>query len=140
MKEKDFHYTSLYLYDKTMVSELEQDFCESGIRSKSQYLTHLIGLGLSAKKNGIQGTDMSVMTTDLKEIKSLVSELQNQVLKYQSESEIYKALICYLHYLIECIIYEEIPNFEQTEQGLHDVLPSRLQDRLRRIRKEFNNA
>ena len=60
MKEKNFNYTSLYLYDRDLVDELEQDFRSSDIRSKSQYLTHLIGLGLQVRKNG--NTDYKMIT------------------------------------------------------------------------------
>lgn len=123
-----------------MVDELEKDFKESGIRSKSQYLTHLIGLGLNAKKSTTAIADIAGIAQELQSIKSLVSDLQRQILREQTENEIYKELLCYLHYLLECIIYEEEPNYEQTELGIHDILPTRLYDKLKKLREVYGVA
>ena len=141
MKEKNFNYTSLYLYDRDLVDKLEQDFRSSDIRSKSQYLTHLIGLGLQVRKNGNTETaNMDYIARELNDIKVFVSNLQRTVMREFAESEVYKDLLCYITYLVKCIIYEQEPNEERTELGFSYTLPSDLYYKLKNIQRRYGVA
>ncbi len=140
MKEKNFGYTSLYIYDKPMLKALKQDFEESGITMKSQYLTHLIGLGLSVRQNERQNAEISAMAKDLDEVKKALFDLQNQVLKDQAENTVYKKLLCYLQYLMECAIFEEFPNYERAAKGEFDKLPYWLECKRKEIREKYEGA
>ena len=50
MKQKNFYYSTLYIYDKVLADALAEDFVKSGERSKSKYLADLIAAGLAAKQ------------------------------------------------------------------------------------------
>lgn len=141
MKEKNFNYTSLYLYDRDLVRELERDFKNSDIRSKSQYLTHLIGLGLQARKNGNTETaNMDCIARELNDIKVAVSNLQQTVMREQAENEVYKELLCYIMYLVKCVIYKQEPNDESTIKGFNYTLPYPLFYKLLNIQRRFGVA
>ena len=47
MKQKDFYYSTLYIYDKALTDALRTDFTKSGGRNKTAYLADLISLGLN---------------------------------------------------------------------------------------------
>lgn len=141
MKEKNFNYTSLYLYDRDLVNELERDFRTSDIRSKSQYLTHLIGLGLQVRKNGNTETaNIDYIARELNDIKVSVSNLQRTVMREQAESAVYKDLLCYITYLVKCIIYGQEPNDERTDNGFNYTLPAPLFYKLIQIQRRFGVA
>ena len=138
MKEKNFNYTSLYLYDRDLVDELERDFKSSDIRSKSQYLTHLIGLGLQVRKNSNTETaNMDYIARELNDIKVSGSNLQQTVMREFAESEVYKDLLCYVMYLVKCVIYKQEPNDERTDNY---TLPAPLFYKLLQIQRRYGVA
>ena len=49
MKQKDFYYSTLYIYDKVLAAALAEDITKSGERSKYKYLADLIAAGLVAR-------------------------------------------------------------------------------------------
>lgn len=141
MKEKNFNYTSLYLYDKDLVDELEKDFAESGIRSKSQYLTHLIGLGLQTRKNGNTETvNMDNTTREIAEIKCALLSLQHSLLKEHVSNSAYQILLCNMNYLIECLLFEDEFNLVAWERGDFNGLPDRIATIYERLKEEANIA
>ncbi|MBO5046760.1 MAG: hypothetical protein J6C93_07850 [Clostridia bacterium] len=141
MKEKNFNYTSLYLYDRDLVDELERDFIESGIRSKSQYLTHLIGLGLQTRKNGNTETaNMDNITREITEIKRALLSLQHSFLKEHVPNSAYQILLCNMNYLIECLLFGDEVNFVAWERGDFDGLPDRIATIYERLKEEANIA
>lgn len=141
MKKQNFGTTSLTLYNKSLMEELEKDMHESGIHSKNQYLTHLIELGLQARKNNRpEKQNLDTIGQELKEIKKIVSDLQCRVLREQLENTVYKSLLCYLYYLLECIIYEREPNESWAKLGLCDELPDHLNERLKELREVYDIA
>lgn len=141
MKEKNFNYTSLYLYDRDLVDKLERDFAESGIRSKSQYLTHLIGLGLQIRKNGnTETTNMDNITREFDEIKQSLFALQTAFLKEHVSDSAYQILLCNMNYLIECLLFGDEVNFVAWERGDFDGLPDRIATIYERLKGETNIA
>ena len=138
MKEKNFNRTTLNLYDRQLVEQLEQDFTASGMRSKSEYFTSLIKLGLQAKSIS---NEIINLTEQINVTQRKIDELQKLVLREQSENEVYKSLLCNLYYLIETYcLYSELPNYEQMEMGFCDHLPDRLYEKLRKLREVFGAA
>lgn len=87
MKQKDFYYSTLYIYDKTLNDALTADFARNGERSKSKYLTNLIALGLTAKKQRAELSDRD-KTEDLYEKLSLIDKRERKV----QTAEEYKAI------------------------------------------------
>lgn len=141
MKEKNFNYTSLYLYDRDLVDELERDFAESGIRSKSQYLTHLIGLGLQVRKNGNTETaNMGSIIREVTEIKRALLSLQHALIKEHVSYSVYQILLCNMNYLIECLLFGDVFDIIGWEQGKYDGLPYRIANIYERLREETNIA
>lgn len=143
MKQKDFYYSTLYIYDKTLNDALTADFAESGIRSKTAYLADLIALGLTAKKQHAELSDRD-KTEDLYEKLSLIDkrldELQWIILSDQTEKEIYRILLCNVYYLLESIVYDGIFNGKCLEAGLYDVLPPRLYRQFDRLKEAYRRA
>ena len=141
MKEKNFNYTSLYLYDRDLVDELERDFAESGIRSKSQYLTHLIGLGLQTRKNGNTETaNMDSIIREITEIKRALLSLQHALIKEHISNSAYQILLCNMNYLIGCLLFGDEVNFVAWERGDFDGLPDRIATIYERLKEETNIA
>lgn len=141
MKEKNFNYTSLYLYDRDFVDELERDFAESGIRSKSQYLTHLIGLGLQTRKNGNTETaNMDSIIREITEIKRALLSLQHSFLKEHISNSAYQILLCNISYYIECLLFGDVFDIIGWEQGKYDGLPDRIATIYERLKEETNIA
>ena len=141
MKEKNFNYTSLYLYDRDLVDELERDFAESGIRSKSQYLTYLIGLGLQTRKNVYTETaNMDSIKREIVEIKRALLSLQQDFLKEHLSDSAYQILLCNMNYLIECLLFGDEVNFVAWERGDFDGLPDRVATIYERLKGDTNIA
>ena len=141
MKEKNFNYTSLYLYDRDLVDELEKDFAESGIRSKSQYLTNLIGLGLQIRKNGNTETaNMDNITREITEIKEALLSLQTAFLKEHVSNRAYQILLCNMSYFIECLLFGDEFNLVAWERGDFDGLPDRISAIYERLKEDANIA
>lgn len=143
MKQKDFYYSTLYIYDKTLNDALAADFAKSGDRSKSKYLADLIALGLTAKKQRAELSDCD-KTTDLYEKLSLIEkrldELHRFVLSDQTEKEIYRILLCNVYYLLDSLAYGEVFNGECLDAGLYDVLPPRLYKQLNKLKEVYRRA
>lgn len=143
MKQKDFYYSTLYIYDKTLNDALTADFAESNERSKSKYLTDLISLGLTAKKQRAELSDCD-KTADLygklTVIEKRLEELQRFILSDQTEKEIYRILLCNVYYLLDSIAYGEVFNGECLDAGLYDVLPHRLYKQLNKLKETCRRA
>lgn len=143
MKQKDFYYSTLYIYDKTLNDALTADFAESGERSKSKYLADLIALGLAAKKQRAQLSDCD-KTADLygklSSIEKRLDELQRFILSDQTEKEIYRILLCNVYYLLDSLAYGEVFNGECLDAGLYDVLPPRLYKQLNKLKETYRRA
>lgn len=143
MKQKDFYYSTLYIYDKTLNDALAVDFAGSGERSKSKYLADLIALGLTAKKQRSELSECD-KTADLYEklssIEKQLDELQRFILSDQTEKEIYRILLCNIFYLLESIVYGEVFNGECLDAGLYDVLPPRLYKQLNNLKEAYRRA
>lgn len=143
MKQKDFYYSTLYIYDKTLNDALTADFAKSGERSKSKYLTDLIALGLTAKKQRAELSDCD-KTADLygklTVIEKRLDELQRFILSDQTEKEIYRILLCNVYYLLDSLAYGEVFNGECLDAGLYDVLPPRLYRQFDRLKEAYRRA
>lgn len=143
MKQKDFYYSTLYIYDKTLNDALTADFAESNERSKSKYLTDLISLGLTAKKQRAELSDCD-KTADLygklTVIEKRLEELQRFIFSDQTEKEIYRILLCNVYYLLDSIAYGEVFNGECLDAGLYDVLPHRLYKQLNKLKETCRRA
>lgn len=138
MKEKNFNRTTLNLYDRKLVEQLEQDFTASGMRSKSEYFASLIKLGLQAKS--ISGEIVN-LTEQMNGMQARLEELQTHVLKEQTESKIYKKLLCNIYRIIEgYCMYGELPSDEQMAYGLCDHLPDRLFYKLEKLLEVYGAA
>lgn len=143
MKQKDFYYSTLYIYDKTLNDALTADFAGSGERSKSKYLADLIALGLTAKKQCAELFDCD-KTADiygkLSSIEKRLDELQWFTLSDQTEKEIYRILLCNVYYLLDSLAYGEVFNGECLDAGLYDVLPPRLYKQLNKLKEVYRRA
>ena len=85
MKQKDFYYSTLYIYDKVLADALAEDFAKSGERSKSKYLADLIAAGLAAKQ---RASPNSAANTE--EFSYRISALERQISTMQSSAAIYQ--------------------------------------------------
>lgn len=143
MKQKDFYYSTLYIYDKTLNDALTADFAKSGERSKSKYLADLIALGLTAKKQRAELSDCD-KTADiygkLSLIEKRLDEMQRFILSDQTEKEIYRILLCNVYYLLDSLAYGEVFNGECLDAGLYDVLPPRLYKQLNKLKEAYRRA
>lgn len=143
MKQKDFYYSTLYIYDKTLNDALTADFAASGERSKSKYLADLIALGLTAKKQRAELSDRD-KTADIYEklssIEKRLDELQRFILSDQMEKEIYRILLCNVYYFLDSLAYGEVFNGECLDVGLYDVLPPRLYKQLNKLKEVYCRA
>lgn len=143
MKQKDFYYSTLYIYDKILNDALTADFAESGERSKSKYLADLITLGLTAKQQRAALSDCD-KTADLYGKLSLIEkrldEMQWFILSDQTDKEIYRVLLCNVFYLLDSLAYGEVFNGELLDAGLYDVLPPRLYKQLNKLKEVYRRA
>lgn len=143
MKQKDFYYSTLYIYDKTLNDALTADFAKSGERCKTTYLSDLIALGLTAKKQRAELSDCD-KTADiygkLSSIEKRLDELQRFILSDHTEKEIYRILLCNIFYLLDSIAYGEVFNGECLDAGLYDVLPPRLYKQLNKLKEAYRRA
>lgn len=143
MKQKDFYYSTLYIYDKTLNDALTADFAKSGERSKSKYLSDLIALGLTAKKQHaeLSACDKTAnLYGKLSAIEKHLDELQRLILSDQTEKEIYRILLCNIYYLLDSLAYGELFNGECLDAGLYDVLPPRLYKQLNKLKDAYRRA
>lgn len=143
MKQKDFYYSTLYIYDKTLADALRKDFTDSEGRNKTAYLADLIALGLTAKKQRAELSDCD-KTADIDgqlfAIEKRLDELQKFILADQTEKEIYRILLCNVYYLLDSIAYGEVFNGECLDAGLYDVLPHRLYKQLNKLKETCRRA
>ncbi len=138
MKEKNFNRTTLNLYDKQLVAQLEQDFKASGMRSKSEYFSTLIKLGLQTKSIS---SEIVNLAEQMKDVQRKTEEIQKCLLREQAENGVYKALLCNMYYIIETFcLYNELPSYEQMEIGVCDHLPERLYEKLKKLREVYGAA
>lgn len=94
MKQKDFYYSTLYIYDKALADALTADFVKSGGRNKKTYLANLISLGLTAKQQRAALFDCDKTANiygKLSAIEKRLDELQKFVFADQTEKEIFTA-------------------------------------------------
>lgn len=106
MKQKDFYYSTLYIYDKVLADALAEDFAKSGERSKSKYLADLIAAGLAAKQ---RASPTSVANTEefsdrLSALERQISTLQSSVALDQTEQATYRMLLCNVYYLLDSLV------------------------------------
>lgn len=143
MKQKDFYYSTLYLYDKTLTDALRTDFTKSGERNRTAYLADLIALGLTAKQQRAELSDCD-KTADiygkLSSIEKRLDELQRFILSDQTEKEIYRILLCNVYYQLDSLVYGEVFNSECLDAGLYDVMPPRLYKQLNKLKEAYRRA
>lgn len=142
MKQKDFYYSTLYIYDKVLADALTEDFVKSGERSKSKYLADLIAAGLVAKQ---RASPTSVANTEefsdrLSALERQISALQSSTALDQTEQATYRMLLCNVYYLLDSLVYGETFNGECLETGLYDVPPPRLFEQLKRLKEAYRRA
>ncbi len=142
MKQKDFYYSTLYIYDKVLVDALAEDFAKSGERSKSKYLVDLIAAGLAAKQRAspISAVNAEEFSDRLSALEQQISALQSSVALDQTEQATYRMLLCNVYYLLDSLVYGEAFNGECLEAGLYDVLPLRLVEQLKRLKEAYRCA
>lgn len=106
MKQKDFYYSTLYIYDKALADALAEDFAKSGERSKSKYLADLIAAGLAAKQRAspISAVDTEVISDRLSAFEQQISALQSSVALDQTEQATYRMLLCNVYYLLDSLV------------------------------------
>ena len=142
MKQKDFYYSTLYLYDKALVDALGEDFAKSGERSKSKYLADLIAVGLNAKQ---RASPPSAVHTEeiadrLSALERQISALQSSVALDQTEQAVHRMLLCNVYYLLDSLVYGDAFNGKCLEAGFYDVLPPRLFEQLNRLKEVYRLA
>lgn len=137
MKQKDFYYSTLYIYDKVLVDALAEDFAKSGERSKSKYLADLIAAGLAAKQRAspISAVNAEGFLERLSALERQLSALQSSVAINQTEQAVYRMLLCNVYYLLASLVYGEAFNGECLEARLYDVPPLRQYELLKRLRR-----
>ncbi|MFQ9839985.1 MAG: hypothetical protein ACLRW3_08580 [Eubacterium sp.] len=142
MKQKDFYYSTLYIYDKVLADALAEDFAKSGERSKSKYLADLIAAGLAARQRAspISAVNAEEFSDRLSALEQQISALQSSVALDQTEHATYRMLLCNVYYLLDSLVYGEAFNGECLEAGLYDVLPPRLVEQLKRLKEAFRRA
>ena len=142
LKQKDFYYSTLYIYEKVLADALAEDFAKSGERSKSKYLADLIAAGLAAKQRASPTPDVNAeeFSYKLSALEGQLSALQSSVAANQTEQAAYRMLLCNVYYLLDSLVYGEAFNGECLEAGLYDVLPSRLFEQLKRLKEAYRRA
>ncbi len=124
MKEKNFNRTTLNLYDKQLVEQLEQSFKSSGMHSKSEYLSSLIRLGLQTRN---MSEEIIGLAEQINELQNGIKALQQCVLNEQTENKAYKFLLCNIYHIVEAYCIDgRCLNEESLELGTYNFLPTRL--------------
>lgn len=102
MKQKDFYYSMLYIYDKVLADALAEDFAKSGERSKSKYLADLISTGLAARQRAspTSAVNAEEVSERLSALERQNSALQSSVALDQTEQAAYRMLLCNVYYLL----------------------------------------
>lgn len=142
LKQKDFYYSTLYIYDKVLADVLAEDFAKSGERSKSKYLADLIAAGLAASQRSSPTSAVNVeeVSDRLSALEQQISALQSSVAVNQTEQAAYRMLLCNVYYLLDSLVYGEAFNGECLEAGLYDVPPPRLYEQLKRLKEAYRRA
>lgn len=101
MKQTDFYYSTLYIYDKVLADALAEDFAKSGERSKSKYLADLIAAGLTAKQrtSPISAANTEEFSDRLSALERQISALQSSASLDQTEQATYRMLLCNVYYI-----------------------------------------
>lgn len=142
MKQKDFYYSTLYIYDKVLADALTEDFVKSGERSKSKYLADLIAAGLATKQRAspTSAANLEEFLDRLSALERQISALQSSAALDQPEQATYRMLLCNVYYLLDSLVYGEAFNGECLEAGLYDVPPPRLFEQLKRLKEAYRRA
>lgn len=142
MKQKNFYYSTLYIYDKVLADALAENFAKSGKRSKSKYLADLIAAGLAAKQRAspTSAANTEEFSYRLSALERQISALQSSAALDQTEQATYRMLLCNVYYLLDSLVYGEAFNGECLEAGLYDVPPPRLFEQLKRLKEAYRRA
>lgn len=142
MKQKDFYYSTLYIYDKVLADALAEDFAKSGERSKSKYLADRLRRDLRQNRERplIPPQTRKNFRTGYPRSNDKFPPCNPLPHLTVTEQTTYRMLLCNVYYLLDSLVYGEAFNGECPEAGLYDVPPPRLFEQLKRLKEAYRRA
>jgi hypothetical protein len=143
MKEVNFNYITINSVGKELNDKLVAGFAQSGLRSKSSYLTQVLSRGLEAEAICESVSDSSKADAILGEVKGLrgdLSALSAQLCEGAAESEAYKTALCEAFWMLVFIRNDLKIDMGGFKDGAYDALPEHLERKRKEAMEAYGNA